>query len=169
MPSENFWRTVAIAFQTVKLENDKKKAIERVKDDGREAEKKAVNWKDEYPFLDSVSARLFGKSTSTLIHIFGCRSHPGMLILISLTHGGEKLAWPTSVRDWVVKGVQGPHPGLDETIRFRRGQMMELAENIDNRYGGIEGVPAIEAYLLENAIPDHSSDWTVHLASLSNN
>lgn len=166
MPSEQFWRTVALAFQTVKLENDKKKAIQKVKDEGREVEEQAMSWKDEYPFLDSISARLFGKRTSTLVHVLGCRSHPDMLILISLTHGGPNLAWPANIRDWVVKEVSGPHPGMDEIIQFHRGKMMELAEAIDNRYSD-KGVPSIEAYLLENAIPDHSNDWTTYLASLA--
>lgn len=162
MPSEEFWRTVALAFQTVKLENDKKKAIEK----GKEVEEQAMSWKDEYPFLDSISARLFGKRTSTLVHVFGCRSHPDMLILISLTHGGQNLALPTNIRDWVVKEVSGKHPGMDEIIQFHRGKMMELAEEMDNRYSD-KGVPSIEAYLLENAISDHSNDWTTHLAYLS--
>lgn len=166
MPSEEFWRTVALAFQTVKLENDKKKAIEKVKVEGREVEERAMSWEDEYPFLDSISARLFGKRTSTLIHVFGCRSHPDMLILISLTQGGQNLAWPANIRDWVVKEAPGPHLGMTETIRFHRGKMMELAEAIDKRYSD-RGVPSIEAYLLENAIPDHSNDWTTYLAFLA--
>lgn len=166
MPSENFWRIATSVVQTVKLENDRKKAIEKVKDEGKEVEEQAMNWKEEYPFLESISARLFGKRTSTLIHVFGCRSHPDMLLLISLTKGGPKLAWPANIRDWVVKEVPGPHPGMEETIQFHRGKMMELAEAIDNRYSD-RGVPSIEAYLLENAVPDHTHDWATHLGALS--
>lgn len=166
MPSEEFWRTVSLAFQTVKLDNDKKKATQKVKDEGREVEEQAMSWKDEYPFLDSISARLFGKRTSTVVHVLGCRSHPNMLLLISLTQGGPNLAWPANIRVWVVKEMPGPHPGMDETIQFHRRKMMELAEAIDNRYSD-KGVPRIEAYLLENAIPDLTHDWTNHLENLS--
>lgn len=166
MPLVEFLVTVASAFLIAKEENDKNVAIEKVILEGKEVEEQAMNWKEEYPLLDTISARLFGKRTATLVYVFGCRSHPNMLVLISLTQEGTNLVGLTNIKNWIVKEVPGPHAGMDETIQFHRGKMMELAQAIDKRYID-KGVPSMEAYLLENAIPDHSNDLTSHLTHLS--
>lgn len=133
--------------------------------EGLTAKEEALRHADTYPELGLATAQLFSNSGKSLVRVYGCRSHPEMLLLVCLTPGGGKLAQPENIRTWRVKEAPGPHPGLEATLRYRALEMLQTAETLQDRYGG-RPFPAIEAYALENAIPDHTQDWTTYLASL---